>query len=154
MRDPKKLLIKQLDRKLGLLKKIEDVQVPEQGWIYTIRTALNMTLEQLGKRLNNMSKQGVKDIEVREASGTITINSLKEAGNGLGLKFVYGFIPNPYSLEELIDLKATELAKSIVLRTQNNMLLENQGNTEEIINEAIKELASELKREMRKSLWD
>jgi hypothetical protein len=34
------------------------------------------------------------------------------------------------------------------------MKLENQGNSDEQIDRAIKELASEIKREMRKSLWE
>ena len=41
-----------------------------------------------------------------------------------------------------------------MLRTNQNMKLEDQGIGDDKINETIKELADELKREMRKSLWD
>ncbi|GGF22059.1 mobile mystery protein A [Flavobacterium limi] len=153
MRNQKKLLLEQLDRKLQVFKESEKVIIPEKGWIYSIRTALNMTLEQLGTRIN-MTKQGVKKIEEREATGAITLKSLKEAGNALNMKFVYGFVPKDQTLENLVDYKALELSKKIVLRTSNNMKLENQGNSDEQISKAIKELANEIKREMRRSLWD
>ena len=153
MRNQKKLLLEQLDRKLKPFQGTEKVIVPAQGWIYNIRTGLNMTLEQLGTKLK-MTKQGVKKIEERESSESISIKSLKEIGNALEMKFVYGFVPKQGTIENLINYKALELAKKIVLRTSNNMKLENQRNSDEQIDKAIKELASEIKREMRKSLWD
>ncbi|EJL62830.1 mobile mystery protein A [Flavobacterium sp. CF136] len=153
MRNQKKLLIEQLDRKLKPYQGTEKVIIPSQGWVYTIRTTLNMTLEQLGNKLN-MTKQGAKNIEKRESSEAISIKSLKEIGNALDMKFVYGFVPNHGTIENLINYKASELAKKIVLRTSNNMKLENQENSDEQIDRAIKELASEIKREMRKSLWE
>lgn len=153
MRNQKKLLLEQLDRKLKPFQEIKSIQVPQRGWIHTIRTTLNMTLQQLGQRLN-ITQQGMHDIEERESSASITIKSLKEVGNALDMQFVYGFVPNQNSIEKLVELKARELAKKIVLRTNHSMRLENQGNSEENINRAIEELANEIKREMRRSLWD
>lgn len=153
MRNQKKLLIEQLDRKMKSYQDIEKIQVPEKGWIYSIRTTLNMTLEQLGERLN-ITKQGVKKIEEREATESLSIKLLKQIGNALDMQFVYGFVPKKGSIDNLVNYKAEELAKKIVLRTNHNMKLENQGNSEEQIQKAIKDLAIEIKREMRKSLWD
>lgn len=153
MRNQKKLLLEQLDRKLESFHGTDKVQVPQNGWISTIRATLNMTMEQLGSRLN-MTRQGVKKIEEREASGAISIKSLKEVGVALDMQFVYGFVPRQSSIEKLVDLKSRQLARKIVLRTNQNMKLENQGNSDERITQAIEELASEIKREMRKSLWD
>lgn len=153
MRNQRKLLLEQLDRKLEQFKGIEKILVPATGWINNIRTALNMTLEQLGNRLN-MTKQGIKNIEERESSGSISIKSLKEVGKALDMHFVYGFVPIYGSAENMVAKKAHKLARKIVLRTSQNMKLENQGNSEERINQAIAELASEIKREMRKSLWN
>lgn len=153
MRNQKKLLVEQLDKKLKPFQETEKIIIPSRGWIYSIRTALNITLEQLGSKLN-ITRQGVKNIEERESSGAITLKSLREIGNALEMKFVYGFVPNHGTIENLIDSKALNLAKKIVLRTSNNMKLENQGNSDEQIDKAIKELAGEIKREMHKSLWD
>lgn len=153
MRNQKKILLEQLDRRLSLFVGLEKNHIPQNGWINGIRTVLNMTLEQLGQRLN-MTPQGVRKLEEREANGSISIKLLKEAGQALDMQFVYGFVPNHGSLENMVDLKAHQLAKKIVLRTNQNMKLEDQGNQEEQIVKAIDELASELKREMRKSLWN
>jgi len=153
MRNKKQLLIEQLDQKLKPFQKTEMVLVPDKGWINTIRTTLNMTMVQLGAKLG-VTKQGVNKIEDSEAKGSISINSLKEVGNALDLKLVYGFVPKDGTINNLINLKAEKLAKKIVLRTNQNMKLENQGIGDEKITKTIKELADEIKREMRKSLWD
>ena len=153
MRNKRKLLIEQLDQKLEPFQKTELVLVPESGWVHTIRTALNMTMAQLGAKLN-ITRQGVKRIEESEAKGAISINLLKEVANVLDLKFVYGFVPKDGSIDNLINSKAEKLAQKIVLRTNQNMRLENQGIGDEKINDSIKELAIEIKREMKKSLWD
>ncbi|MEN8186105.1 MAG: mobile mystery protein A [Bacteroidota bacterium] len=153
MRNKKKLLIEQLDQKLKPFQKTVMVLVPNNGWINTIRTTLNMTMAQLGTKLN-ITRQGVKSVEESEVKGTISINSLKEVGEALGLKFVYGFVPKDGTIDNLINSKAEKLARKIVLRTNQNMKLEDQGIGDKKINESINDLANEIKREMRKSLWD
>jgi predicted DNA-binding mobile mystery protein A len=153
VRNTKKLLIEQLDQKLLPFQKTELVLIPQKGWINTIRIGLNMTMKQLGAKLN-ITRQGIKNIEESEAKGSLSINALKEVGEVLDLKFVYGFVPKDGSIDNLINLKADKLAHRIVLRTNQNMKLEDQGIEEAKIKESIKELAAEIKREMRKSLWD
>ena len=153
MRNRNKLILDQLDRKLNPFKTLDKLSIPEKGWIYTIRKSLNMTLEQLGKRVK-MTRQGVKKLEEREARGSITLNTLREIGKALDMKLVYGFSSNYDSIDQMVDERAKNLASKIVLRTHQNMQLENQGNSSEQIKKAIDELAQEIKREMRKSLWD
>ncbi|PHR71159.1 MAG: XRE family transcriptional regulator [Lutibacter sp.] len=153
MRNKKQLLIEQLDRKLEPFQKTEMILIPDKGWINTIRTTLNMTMAQLGTKLS-ITKQGVKKIEESEAKGSISINSLKEVGEVLELKLVYGFVPKDGTIDNLINNKALKLARKIVLRTNQNMKLEDQGISDEKIKQSIVDLASEIKREMRKSLWE
>ncbi|WP_029038481.1 mobile mystery protein A [Salinimicrobium xinjiangense] len=153
MRNQRTLLIEQLDQKLKAFSQTRGVLVPERGWINTIRTTLNMTLAQLGTKLN-ITRQGVKRIEESEANGTITLNSLKDVANAMDLKLVYALVPKGGTIDDLIQLKAEKLAQKIVLRTNQNMKLEDQGIGDEKIAKTIKELANEIKREMRKSLWD
>lgn len=153
MRNSKKLQIEQLDRKLNVFKGAENVIVPDKGWINSIRTGLNMTLEQLGTKLG-ITRQGAKKIEESETSGTISIKSLNEVAKVLELKLVYALIPKDGSLQNLIDARAESLAKRIVLTTSQHMKLENQGNSNQQLERAIRDLTDELKREMHKSLWD
>lgn len=153
MRNKKKLLIEQLDQKLANFKDASMVLVPQKGWVNTIRTTLNMTRDQLGAKLG-LTKGAIQKIEEREATGQITINKLKDVSNALNMKFIYGFIPKDGTIESLVNLKAEKLARKIVLRTNQNMKLEDQGIGDEKIDKTIKELANEIKREMKKSLWD
>ena len=153
MRNKKKLIIEQFDKKIKPFVGTENIIVPDKGWINTIRTTLNMTLEQLGNKLN-VTRQGAKKIEQSESQGTISLKSMREIGKVLNMHFVYAFIPTQGSIEKLIHLKAEEFAKKIVLRTSHTMKLESQGNTDEQIAKAIKDLTEDIKREMNKSLWD
>ena len=153
MRNKKKLLVEQLDQKLAVFKDAKMLQIPQKGWINTIRTTLNMTMDQLGTKLK-LTKGAVQKIEERESIGQITINKLKDVGEALDMQFVYGFVPKDGTIENLINLKAEKLARKIVLRTNQNMRLEDQGIGDDKINDSIMDLANEIKREMRKSLWD
>ena len=40
-----------------------------------------------------ITKGAIQKIEEREASGQITLNKLKDVGQALNMKFVYGFVP-------------------------------------------------------------
>lgn len=154
MKDLKlKLLIEQLDRKFEKFSSIDSIITPTEGWIYAIRTALKMNLRQLGAKLN-ITAQSVKEIELREKNGAITLNALKEVGNALDMRFVYGFIPKEKTLKAMIEKRAFEIAEMIVLRTSTTMNLENQQNTMQRIKQAIEDMADEIKREMPKYLWD
>tara|TARA_R110000868_G_scaffold12619_2_gene59951 strand:- start:2629 stop:2967 length:339 start_codon:yes stop_codon:yes gene_type:complete len=112
-----------------------------------------MTMAQLGSKLN-ITRQGVKRIEESEANGTITLNSLKDVANAMDLKLVYALVPKNGTIDDLIETKAEKLARKIVLRTNQNMKLEDQGIGDDKISKTIKDLAIEIKRELRKSLWD
>lgn len=153
MRKKAKLLVEQLDRKLEPFLDTKMISMPERGWINTIRTSLNMTMAQLGSKLN-ITRQGVKRIEDSEARGSITIRSLKEVANAMELKLVYALIPKEETIHDLVDSKAIQLAKKIVSRTNQNMKLEGQGIGDDKIDETVRKLAGEIKREMRRSLWD
>jgi predicted DNA-binding mobile mystery protein A len=110
-------------------------------------------MRQLGNRLK-ISPQSVKELEEREANGSLTLKGLKEAGAVLQMKLIYGFIPESLSIEEMIEKRATEIAKEIVLRTSNTMELEAQANTRERLEKAIRNRAEEIKTKMPKYLWD
>ena len=153
MRNQSKLLLEQLDKKLQPFVEAGKIEIPDKGWIHGLRNTLNMTLEQLGRKLK-MTRQGVKRIENSEASGTITINLLREVGRAMDMKLVYGFVPNHGSISNLIDHKSYELAKKIIRRTDQTMLLEDQATGKEYLNAAVEELAAQIRQEMRRSIWD
>lgn len=147
------LVIEQMDKKLTVFQSVENVIVPSKGWLNAVRVSLKMTLQQLGNRLN-ITPQSTKDLEMREAMGTITLNRLREAANALDMKLVYGIIPKDGSIELMIEKRAKELAQKIVLRTSNSMKLEDQENSAERIEKAIQEKTDEIKDELPKYLWE
>lgn len=152
MRNQKKILIDQLDLKLKPFHEIKNIKVPERGWVYTIRTSLNMTLQQLGNKLK-ITIQGVKDIEKRELSGSISIKSMKEVARALDMHFVYGFVSNHNSLEKFIELKARELAEKIVLKN-SNAVVENKVMSKDEAQQEIEGFVKKIKDEIPKTLWD
>ncbi|MGK2863990.1 MAG: mobile mystery protein A [Chitinophagaceae bacterium] len=148
-----KLIVEQLDKKIEAFKDLQAISIPSGSWIQAIRTALKMSLRQLGSRLS-ITPQSVKEIEQREKDGSITLKNLREAGKALNMDLVYGFIPKENSVEKMIEKRALDMAREIVNRTSHSMLLEDQQNSGERIEKAIKERAEEIKNEMPGWLWD
>jgi predicted DNA-binding mobile mystery protein A len=149
----KSLQLQQLNSKMLGFASLKQLAMPPTGWIKAIRTAIGMSMQQLGNKLN-VSKQGVMDIEKREKDGSITIKSLREIARAMDMQLVYGFVPNDGSLDALIEKRATELATQIVMRTANTMKLEDQANSKKRLETAIRERAAAIKNELPKILWD
>ncbi len=148
-----RLILEQVDRKLELFKPLLHMPIPSEGWIHTVRTALNMSLRQLGSKMGS-SPQGIKGLEKSEKNGTITIQSLNDLAKALDLKLVYGFVPIDGSLDKMVKRKAMDMANQIISRTSNTMKLEDQENDKERISKALSEKANEIKNEMPKYLWE
>ena len=147
----KRLLIEQLDRKFSELSSLKEIEVPANGWIKAIRTAMNMSLVQLAKRLKKTSVS-VREIEERERNKSITLKKLIEVAKALDLQFIYAFIPRDSSLEKMIEKRAQHVAREIVMRTSQTMKLENQENREERLRKAIEDRVEHIKQEIPKYL--
>lgn len=152
-REQRHLRISQLDKKMTQFPRLKEALRPGGGWIYAIRTALGMSLKQLGKKLD-ITPQGAKDIERREEDGSLTLQRLKEVAAALDLRLVYALVPKDGSLEKMIERQARRMAKEIVLKTSHTMHLEDQGIDKEALAEAIERRTEKLKTELPKALWD
>jgi predicted DNA-binding mobile mystery protein A len=148
-----KLIIKQLDSYFKTASKIQNTNIPKGGWVKSIRQAIGMSTTQLAKKLD-ITRQSVTEIEQREASGTITLNTLSDTANAMDLQLFYILIPKDGSLELLIDRKANELATIIVSRTSHSMKLEGQENSPKKIKENIVQRTNQIKNESLKNLWN
>ena len=147
----KQLRLVQIDEELRKIRAL-DLRKPRKGWIHTIRTAIGMSARQLAGRLG-MSQQALAALEKREMEETITLSKLREAGQALDLHLVYTFVPRE-SLESMVKDQARKVASSIVMRTSNQMELEDQKIADEKIVQAINDRAEEIERKMPKYLWD
>jgi predicted DNA-binding mobile mystery protein A len=142
----------QVDKRIKKFAKITE-EKPPRGWIYTIRTALGMSMRQLGNIIN-ITPQAVKNIESREQTGNITIRALEQLGRKMNMKLVYGFVPMEGSLQKKIDHKAISVAKKIVMKTSGNMSLEAQNVSSAMLKKAINAKAKELRQKKLKWLWE
>lgn len=149
----RKLQIAQLEQKLSGFNTARKVLVPPTGWLKAVRVSLGMSLQQLANKLS-ITKQSVREIELREQEESITLRSLRETAHALDMELVYGLVPKDGSMEKLIDRKARELAAQIVARTSNTMRLEDQENTKERLKKAVDERTAAIKNELPKMLWD
>lgn len=147
------LQLQQMDARLKPYVALSRDTIPPVGWIKAIRTALGMSMEQLGRKLS-VTKQAIADLEKREKDGSVTIKALKEAARAMDLQLVYGFVPADGFPETLVERKAAELATRIVKRTAQTMQLEDQANSAERLQAAVRERTAELKRDMPGMLWD
>ena len=120
-----KLQFQQLNEKLNQLTGLQHVIIPPIGWIKALRNGIGMSMEQLGNKLS-ITKQGVMDIEKREKEGAITIKSMKEIAKAMDMQFVYGFVPNEGSLEQMIETRALEIATKIVERTSTTIKIRSK----------------------------
>lgn len=145
--------VRHLDSKLVDLIPLATISQPPKGWISQLRKAINMSLQQMGNRLSK-TPQAIKEIEKRESDESITLKSLREAGEALNMKLVYGFVPKGGSLEQMIEDRARALAIKIVQRTSITMKLEDQENSDSRLKQAVDELTQDIKREIPRSLWD
>ena len=80
-----KLVLNQLDKKMEVFTQLKQVAVPADGWIKTIRTALNMSLRQLGERMS-ITPQSLRSMETREKEGAVTLKTLRDAAAALDMQ--------------------------------------------------------------------
>jgi predicted DNA-binding mobile mystery protein A len=100
---------------------------PPKGWIRAIRDALGMTTAQLGARLG-ITHQGVSALERSEASGAISLSTLRRAAEALNCRLVYALVPHK-SLAEAFDRQARQIALRDLERVEHSMRLEDQGTS-------------------------
>lgn len=136
----------QLNHRLTAFSKMCDIPVPVTGWINAIRTAIGMSLQQLGRRLG-VTKQAVQDMEKREKNGSITIQAMQQIARVLEMEFVYGFMPKDGSLDAFVDRRARALASQLVNQDGSHV-------TDTDTEQAIAMKTEQLKASMPRQLWD
>jgi len=125
---------------------------PKEGWIRTLRKAIDMSGAQLAKHLG-YSRNKVSILERREAGGDITLNQLRELAEGLDATLVYAIVPKN-TAEDTIDKQAYRIAKQHIELSNQNMFLEAQQIPSDKKENAIKRMVREIKNIGGKVLWD
>jgi predicted DNA-binding mobile mystery protein A len=164
MKQPfKALRLRQLSRNLAPFEGAKRVVRPHRGWLRAVREGLNLSLEEVGRRLNQTKptqtktpRQDARYFEIAESKETITLKNLRRAANALGCQLVYAIVPKSGSIEELAaqikqrrdrqkEQKIRDQVRKEVLAVEHTMALEDQapGDVDTLIEE-------ETKRRLRK----
>ena len=128
-----------------------NIIIPKHGWLRTIRDSLGMTTKQFAARLG-VSQPGAFKMEQREADGTITLNSLREAAAALNCSVVYALVPNA-DLEHMVQQQARKIAARRLGRVSQTMRLEAQQLPPQKDEMQLQELAEEIIRTKPRALW-
>lgn len=95
------------------------------------------------------------ELEKRERSGKVALETLRRAARAMGCDVVYAIVPTEAStLEALVQQRAQQAARRMVARTEASMKLEDQGvhRDETLAQES--ELAEALKESLSPALWE
>ncbi len=123
------------------------------GWIHASRTAIGMTLKQLGYRLG-LSVPAVKKFEQRELAEAISLASLRKLAQAMDMDLVYYFKPKSSSVEAMMDARVEMKAKELMNLSHQAMLLENQPTDKKNQVRELNRLIAEIRRQKLSSLWE
>lgn len=99
----------ELDSQFREFAKLQASAAPRIGWVKTVRLALGMNSETLGRRIG-ISPQGVRQLEKSEADGSISLNTLAKIADGLNCDVRYVLVPR-ISLVDQVMARAMEHSK-------------------------------------------
>ena len=147
----KKLQLQQTDQSLESWRSAELSLPPKQGWIRALRTSLGMTLNVLGDRLD-ITSAGVSKLEKSEASGAITLNSLRKIAEALDCELEYALVPKA-SLKKMREQQAIKQAQEQIGAVSHSMTLAGQEVDRASHQLIFEELVKDLLDGNDKGLW-
>jgi predicted DNA-binding mobile mystery protein A len=119
----RQLRLSQLDRTLQVMR--TPLPRPTSGWISSVREALGITLNQIGKQIGS-SRQAVQQLERAEATDRITLGALRRAAEAMGCELVYALVPKSGTFAELAERPVRDRAARDVKSVMHTMMLEDQ----------------------------
>ena len=140
---------KQLEVVFSELRQL-NIQPPLMGWFHAIRHAFEMPLKTMAKKLGQ-TIQGAKDLELREANGSVTLRTLREAAEAMDCSLIYFIVPKE-PLDVMLDSVAQMLADKMTRNVSTSMTLEGQQTTHVEQDEARRILVSKLKDDPKR-IW-
>jgi len=147
-----RLLRKQLDAKLRVMRKMGEEPVPVKGWIRGIREALAMNARQFARRLG-VTPSRISELEEAERTGAVTINSMRRAAEALNCRFVYVLLPAE-SLEETLEAQVDKYLREKFQRVGQTMMLEEQDLTHRDETLLYRSMREEFLFDPPKAIWE
>jgi predicted DNA-binding mobile mystery protein A len=147
----KQLRVEQLQAALKAYEILLTKRAPSRGWLKEIREALGRTERQQAERLG-ISGSTLHKSEQSEAEERISLSQLRKLADGLDCELVYALVPRK-PLPEVVQDRATQLAKEEVFGVAHTMGLEDQRPTDQRIQKQVARRAEELLRGKWSDLW-
>jgi len=134
-------------------KDTQALAVPPEGWIRTVRKALNMSGAQLAARIGS-TRGLVSQTEKNETFGKASVKSLQQMADAMGCRLVYAIIPKSSTIESLIADQARKKARTVVQYAGQQMALEDQALNPKQMEREIERLQNRFISEMPSDLWN
>jgi predicted DNA-binding mobile mystery protein A len=147
----KHLRVEQLQAALTAYEILLTKRAPSRGWLKEIRESLGRTERQQAERIG-ISGSTLHKSEQSEAEERISLGQLRKLADGLDCELVYALLPRK-PLPEVVQDRATQLAKEEVYGVAHTMGLEDQRPTNERIQKQVARRAEELLRGKWSDLW-
>ena len=145
------LRLEQLQGALAAYQALLKKQAPPRGWLKEIRESLGRTERQQAARLG-VAGSTLHKSEQSEAEERITLGQLRKLADGLDCELVYALIPRK-PLTDVVQDRATQLAREEVYGVAHTMSLEDQRPTDDRIQKRVVSRADELLRGKWSDLW-
>ena len=104
----KKTVLRQYRELVDAVKGTLLPSTPKEGWVRTVRKALDMSGAQLGDRAG-LTRNRISVLERREVDGDITLNQLKQLPEALDCDFSYTLKPKK-AVSDIMQERALEVA--------------------------------------------
>ncbi|MFK7836850.1 MAG: hypothetical protein AB8B60_11560 [Sulfitobacter sp.] len=124
-----------------------DVEMPEKGWIASVRQALGMSAEQVGMR-KGVSRNAVYQAERSELEGGISLKQMHQMAAAMGGRFVYAIVP---------DARVEDMLYRHALKKAKHLLADEAGQTSWTADDRqdwIEDKAAELLHDFPSDFWE
>ena len=153
MSELKKIAIKQCRKKIEAAQdNFNNISRPNEGWIKTLRQALNMSGAQLARRLG-VSRGLISKTQKAELAGGVTLKKMEEIAKGMNCRFVYAIVPET-DIDDLLKIQALKKASHRVSKASTHMALEDQALSNEQLRLEIERLTANMLASFDSTLWD
>lgn len=149
--DLHQLRLEQVDEALKPYRELRGIPVPNGGWLRTVREALGLTVRQQAARLG-VAVATLHKSEQSEAGERISLAQLRKLAEGLDCELVYGLVPRK-PLTEVVQERATRIARSEILGVAHSMGLEDQRPSEGYVDRQLDQRRAELLSGKWSNLW-
>ena len=139
----KRLQLSSISAALGRIHGLGQLRRPKRGWIHTIRVALELSLDDVARRLG-VTRSVVASFEKAEADDRITLASLRKTAEAMGCELAYVLLPKG-SLAELKERALRDNVARHVRAAEHTMALEDQA-----VGSVEQKIADETKRALQK----